>query len=70
MPVQPLAAELLGCQEPTHWTVPPYASTSGDEVADLMELAGTRLDPWQVRVLRDGLGERPGRDVERRSRSP
>ena len=57
--VQPLAAELLGCQEPTHWTVPPYASTSGDEVADLMELAGTRLDPWQRRVLRDGLGERP-----------
>lgn len=56
---QPLVAELRGCQDPTHWTVPPYASTSGDEVADLMELAGTRPDPWQRRVLRDGLGETP-----------
>ena len=33
-------------------------ATSGDEVADLMALAGTELDPWQRLVLRDGLGER------------
>lgn len=55
----PAAEQLLGCQEPTHSTVPEYASTSGDEVADLVELAGTHLDPWQKRILRDGLGETP-----------
>jgi hypothetical protein len=54
-----LAADpLAGSQVPTHRTVPPYVSSSGDEVADLMEMAGTTLDPWQRQVLRDGLGER------------
>lgn len=52
------AERLTGWQEPTHWTCPPYVSSSGGEVADLMELIGVRLDPWQRRVLTDGLGER------------
>src|SRR5215831_7480441 len=52
-----LAEPLTGRQEPVYCTVPPYVSTSGDEVADLMALTGTTLDPWQRQVLRDGLGE-------------
>jgi hypothetical protein len=52
------AEPLSGRQEPVYMTVPPYVSTSGDEVADLMALTGTELDPWQRLVLRDGLGER------------
>jgi hypothetical protein len=52
------AEPLAGRQEPVYCTVPPYVATSGDEVADLMALAGTELDPWQRLVLRDGLGER------------
>lgn len=51
------AEPLAGSQAPTHRTVPPYVATSGDEVADLMALTGTELDPWQRLVLRDGLGE-------------
>lgn len=50
-------ADLTGRQVPVYRTVPPYESTSGDEVADLAELAGTILDPWQRLILRDGLGE-------------
>ena len=54
----PLAEPLAGRQEPVYSTVPPYVASSGDEVADLMALTGTRLDEWQRLVLRHGLGER------------
>lgn len=55
----PASEPLTGRQEPVYSTVPPYVASSGDEVADLMSLTGTRLDPWQRLVLRDGLGEKP-----------
>ena len=55
----PLAEVLAGRQEPVYQTVPPYVSTSGDEVADLMAMTGTKLDEWQRLVLRHGLGEKP-----------
>lgn len=57
MLLRPPVSDLRGIQEPTHSTVPPYAASSGSEVCDLMDLAGTKLDPWQRRILADGLGE-------------
>lgn len=48
---------LKGYQEPRIRSVPPYASTSGDEAIELCEMAGLYLDPWQQLVLRDSLGE-------------
>lgn len=53
-----LTEPLAGCQVPVYSTVPPYVASSGDEVADLVALTGTALDPWQRLVLRDGLGEK------------
>lgn len=50
---------MLGAQEPTHRTVPPYVSTSGQEAVELAEMAGLHLDPWQQMILADGLGEAP-----------
>lgn len=49
---------LLGCQEPTLRSVPPYVATTGPEAVELAAMAGLVLDPWQQMVLRDALGER------------
>jgi phage terminase large subunit-like protein len=51
------APALRGYQEPRIRSVPPYASTSGDEAIELCAMAGLYLDPWQQLVLRDSLGE-------------
>ena len=48
-----------GDQQPRVENVPSYSSTSGDEAIELAAMAGLYLDPWQQRVLRDSLGERP-----------
>ncbi|WP_327047277.1 hypothetical protein OG320_05130 [Microbispora sp. NBC_01189] len=49
---------LIGRQEPTHMSVPPYEATSGPEVVELAEMAGLFLDDWQQLILCHGLGER------------
>lgn len=46
-----------GNQLPRYYSVPPYASSSGQEAVDLALLAGLDLDPWQQLVLRESLGE-------------
>lgn len=50
---------LVGRQDPTIRSVPPYVATSGPEAVQLAAQAGLVLDPWQQMVLRDMLGERP-----------
>ena len=59
----PLAAPpLLGSQTPTHRLTPRVRRSRGDEAAELAEIVGLRLDPWQQQFLRDGLGvQRDGR---------
>lgn len=49
----------LGAQTPRVSTYPPAAYSSGPDVADLAEVAGLVLDPWQRYVLEHGLGETP-----------
>jgi hypothetical protein len=48
-----------GNQEPTIRSVPPYGASAGREAVELAAHAGLRLDPWQQRVLEDGLSEGP-----------
>lgn len=50
---------VLGAQEPRLRSVPPAASSAGQEAIDLAASAGLYLDPWQQLVLREALGERP-----------
>lgn len=52
------APVLLGHQTPRLSSIPPYVSSSGDEVIALARRAGLVLDPWQEYCLRHGLGER------------
>lgn len=53
------AAELLGSQRPRLLHTPPgIVTTSGPEIAELAELAGLWLDPWQRWSLNCGLAER------------
>lgn len=51
-------AVLRGAQSPRLLSVPPRASTAGDDAVDLAASAGLILDPWQQLVLREALGER------------
>jgi len=54
-----LVAARRGVQEPRVLHVPPaVASSAGHEAIELAESAGLILDPWQRRVLVDGLAER------------
>jgi hypothetical protein len=48
-----------GWQQPPIETVPPSASSAGQEAIDLAARAGLKLDPWQQYVLRRGMGEKP-----------
>lgn len=48
---------VAGIQYPRIRSVPPYARTSGPDVAELAERAGLILDPWERLVLDDALGE-------------
>lgn len=47
----------FGTQRPRIATVPPSVSSAGQEAADLAAQAGLILDPWQVWVLDQSLGE-------------
>ncbi|MFS8534349.1 MAG: hypothetical protein FWJ65_04255 [Limnochordales bacterium] len=49
---------LRGEQRPRIWTVPPHISSAGQEAVELASAAGLHLDPWQVWVLDQALGER------------
>lgn len=51
-------AVLVGVQVPRISSIPPYVSSSGQDVVDLAASAGLILDPWQEYCLRHGLGER------------
>jgi len=53
-----VTATLLGVQEPRISAVPPYRSSSGQEVIDLCDQVGLKLDPWQQFVMHHSLGER------------
>jgi hypothetical protein len=53
-----VTATLLGVQEPRISSIPPYRSSSGQEVIDLCEQIGLVLDPWQQFVMHHSLGER------------
>ena len=53
-----MTAALLGVQEPRISSIPPYRSSSGQEVIDLCEQIGLVLDPWQQFVMHHSLGER------------
>jgi molybdopterin-dependent oxidoreductase alpha subunit len=50
---------VYGWQQPPIETVPPSASSAGQEAIDLAARAGLQLDPWQQHVLRRGMGEKP-----------
>ncbi|WP_433252895.1 hypothetical protein ACQPYK_08625 [Streptosporangium sp. CA-135522] len=52
-----MSASILGVQYPRIRSVPPYARTSGPDVAELAERAGLVLDPWQRLFLDDALAE-------------
>lgn len=52
------ARNVVGAQLPRISSVPPYASSTGDEAIELCRMAGLELDPWEQLVLRDALGER------------
>ncbi|HUR74439.1 MAG TPA: hypothetical protein VMZ00_09185 [Sporichthya sp.] len=52
------ASALVGVQQPRISSIPPYVSSSGQDVVDLAASAGLILDPWQEYCLRHGLGER------------
>ncbi len=53
-----LPGVLRGDQEPRLSSVPPFASSAGQEAVELAASAGLLLDPWQELVLRGALGER------------
>lgn len=46
----------MGSQTPTHRWCPPYEYSRGDEVIEIAEIAGLRLDPYQRELLIDGCG--------------
>ena len=48
-----------GSQVPRIESVPLWHTTAADEAIDLAAACGLVLDPWQERVLRGSLGERP-----------
>ncbi len=50
---------VVGWQQPPIETVPPSATSAGQEAIDLAARAGLELDPWQQYVLRQGMGEKP-----------
>ena len=50
------APSVLGEQRPRLQSVPPWAVSEGDRVADLAEAAGLHLDDWERWVLQQGLG--------------
>jgi hypothetical protein len=54
-----LTAVRVGSQRPRVRSVPIYATSAGDEAADLARQAGLILDEWQRLALVDLLGERP-----------
>jgi hypothetical protein len=47
-----------GSQTPRIWHVPPFVSSTGEEVIELAQMAGLLLDPWQEFVLAESLGEK------------
>lgn len=47
-----------GSQEPRILSAPPRVSSAGADVAELSEIAGLPLDPWQRLVLEEALGQR------------
>jgi hypothetical protein len=51
------SAVRTGSQEPRISKVPPYVTTSGHDVAELADVAGLHLDPWQRFTLIGGCGE-------------
>lgn len=50
--------ERLGAQSPRLLHVPEFVSSTGSEAVELAAMAGLELDPWQVFVLENALGER------------
>lgn len=58
MTISPLAAPLVGVQQPRILHVPEYVTSTGQEAAELAAMAGLDLDPWQEFVLVRALGER------------
>jgi hypothetical protein len=46
----------VGAQEPRVATYPPYETTAGPAVCDLMDAIGLPMDRWQSFVLQHGLG--------------
>ncbi len=46
-----------GQQEPRFCSLPPAASSAGDEAVELAKMAGLILDPWEEFVLSRALGE-------------
>jgi len=48
---------LLGCQTPRIESVPPWATSGGDDAVALAKMVGITLDAWQRRVLQGALGQ-------------
>lgn len=55
----PADGQAYGWQTPPIETTPPSVSSAGQEAIDLARKAGLKLDPWQQRILRIGMGEKP-----------
>lgn len=53
-----LASAALGSQTPRVQSVPRWATTAAAEAAEICELVGLTLDPWQLYVLEGALGRR------------
>lgn len=52
-----VAAPVIGVQTPRIWSVPDYATSTGEEAVELCEMAGLYLDEAQQFVLVNALGE-------------
>lgn len=50
--------DLVGNQRPRICSVPPAASSTGQEAIELVRMGGLELDPWEEFVLDRSLGER------------
>lgn len=61
MPTTSPPSALVGVQRPRLESVPPAATSAGEEAVELAASAGLVLDPWQRYVLQAALGERHGR---------
>lgn len=50
----------MGCQEPSVRIAPKYKDTDGNRAAQILQVGGMTLDPWQSDILDDWLAYNPG----------